>query len=439
MRLSLMFFACLLFLLIILVCIILMVPPSITANTNREDVANISIFFCPRDMCKEAMMMHILAAEDIKCAFYELNLPDLIELLSEKKAKVVLEDSNNLSGFRSGYSSALMHNKFCVLDNETIITGSMNPTINDNYKNNNNLLIIHSSGLASNYLLEFDELWNNIYGDGKPVKEPEVTLATIKIENYFCPEDSCKYHAVEALKKAKHSIYFMTFSFTDEDIGNLLYNKYMSGVEVKGVFEERQISDYSTYNLLADVSRIDRNKYTMHHKVFIIDNETVITGSYNPTNNANLRNDENMLIIHDNRVAGFFMEEFSYVYSLDEEASEHDVIRLTKIMYNPKGKDEGSEFVEVENTAKETIDLSYYSLFDNKTEMRLSGMVAGGEKTKIFPSFSLKNKEGIVLLKHGPAVIDSVYWDESMTTDTNEGTYLARENNVSNPFWISIP
>ena len=58
----------------------------------------------------------------------------------------------------------------------------------------------------------------------------------------------------------------------------------------------------------------DRNKGNMHHKVFIIDSETVITGSYNPTESGNKRNDENLIIIHDKKIAEKYLEEFGKVY-----------------------------------------------------------------------------------------------------------------------------
>ena len=51
--------------------------------------------------------------------------------------------------------------------------------------------------------------------------------------------------------------------------------------------------------------KFDNNKPgKMHHKVFIIDNKTVITGSYNPTKNGNENNDENILIIYSEELAG---------------------------------------------------------------------------------------------------------------------------------------
>lgn len=52
----------------------------------------------------------------------------------------------------------------------------------------------------------------------------------------------------------------------------------------------------------------------MHHKVFIIDEKVVVTGSFNPTAGGNERNDENILIIEDEAIAKRFVEEFWKVY-----------------------------------------------------------------------------------------------------------------------------
>ena len=51
----------------------------------------------------------------------------------------------------------------------------------------------------------------------------------------------------------------------------------------------------------------------MHHKVFIIDESIVVFGSYNFSQNAEQRNDENLIIIHDPLIAGQFLLEFQRV------------------------------------------------------------------------------------------------------------------------------
>jgi len=58
----------------------------------------------------------------------------------------------------------------------------------------------------------------------------------------------------------------------------------------------------------------DGNPYLMHHKVFIIDGQTVILGSFNFSQNAETENDENLLIIDDARIAQAFSAEFQKVY-----------------------------------------------------------------------------------------------------------------------------
>jgi phosphatidylserine/phosphatidylglycerophosphate/cardiolipin synthase-like enzyme len=45
--------------------------------------------------------------------------------------------------------------------------------------------------------------------------------------------------------------------------------------------------------------RLDGNPDLMHHKMFIVDSETVITGSPNFSKRGDQDNDENLLIIHD--------------------------------------------------------------------------------------------------------------------------------------------
>ena len=122
---------------------------------------------------------------------------------------------------------------------------------------------------------------------------------------------------IKEIEKAQREIYFMTFSFTHTGITNAMLLKHEQNVTVKGVFETRQITEYEPYETFLfqgmDV-RKDGNKHTMHHKVFVIDNTTVITGSFNPTKNADERNDENLLIIKDKEIAAKFLEEFGRVW-----------------------------------------------------------------------------------------------------------------------------
>ncbi len=289
---------------------------------------NIGVYFCPRDDCEGALYSLLESAKiSIHCATYEMNLPRILSLLENKSrdgldVKLVVDNEyfdevENLSFARKDGKQGLMHHKFCIVDGKRLYMGSMNPTLNCAYKNNNNLIIIESDYLSENYEAEFSELWGGDFGKGGDVPYPVLTWNGIAIKNYFCPDDGCQDKVRAEIEKANSSIYFMVFSFTDDSIGMALALKHEQGVDVRGVFEKTKLSNYSEYHLLryqgVDV-RNDTNKYNLHHKVFIIDNRTVIAGSYNPTANANYDNDENILIIRDSGVANLFLDEFLRLY-----------------------------------------------------------------------------------------------------------------------------
>ena len=329
---KLIFFAILAFVLLAIVIILFKFKPDITGTAVyevHENNANIEIFFCPRDNCSSKLISLInYANKSIDCALFDLNLKSVADALSQKSENILVRSSfdnnnqKNIAKLDPGFDykfdtdSQLSHNKFCVIDNNIVFTGSMNPTIRDDTKNNNNILVINSEYFAQNYNDEFKEIWNEQFGAGKRVRYPIIYLNGTKFENYFCPEDNCEKHVIREIRNAEHTVYFMTFSFTSEQIADtILTNNKL--IDVKGIFEKSQISQYSQYERLKGFNlnvNLDTNKYNMHHKVFIIDNETVITGSYNPTTGGDEKNDENVLIIHDKGIAQEYVEEFTRLF-----------------------------------------------------------------------------------------------------------------------------
>ena len=270
---------------------------------------DIDVFFCPKNNCILKMQEEISSAEEsVYCAFYELKSQKLIDQIKKQsglvKTGIVLHKEENYG---------LMHNKFCIIDGKEVITGSFNPTDN---KNRNNLVVISSKYIAQNYMEEYIELAGNKLGTGKKTKTPKVASNSMVIESYFCPEDNCRQVLINEILNAKTSIDFMVFSFTDESVGDaLLY----SNAEIGGIFDRLQASSkYSQFTRLKEFNldvKTDSLPGFLHHKVFIIDHNTVITGSYNPTLAGNFQNDENMLVIRSKSVAEKFMSEFNELFS----------------------------------------------------------------------------------------------------------------------------
>ena len=307
-----------LLLLVICGCILFVVFQTVS-NSIPQEFGTIEVYFCPGD-CEQQLVQRIIAAnKSVHCAFFDLNVDSIITALSESTTDVkVIVDKDNAEGLtlpfmQTDTRSAYMHDKFCIFDSKSIFTGSMNPTTSDAGKNNNNILFIDSAYLARNYEDEFNAMWNGKFGKDAKVKYPQMKLNEIIIENFFCPEDKCENHIAEQLESAKSSIYFMQFSFTSDVLGDILLEKSRT-IEVKGIFEKSQNSQYSEYEKLKEISILDTSSGLLHHKVFIIDNETVITGSMNPSKNGNENNDENIIIIHDKEIAEMYVEEFEELF-----------------------------------------------------------------------------------------------------------------------------
>ncbi|MCC7117536.1 MAG: DUF1669 domain-containing protein [Anaerolineales bacterium] len=217
----------------------------------------------------------------------------------------------------------LMHNKFTVIDNAEVWTGSMNYTDSGAYEDNNNLMRIRSVKLAEDYAKEFDEMFNDDkFGDDVVAEtpNPRVTIDGTPIDVYFSPDDHAQASLLELIENAKHSVYFMAFSFTADEVGAAVRARVADGVTVKGVMEDEQINsnvgtEFDGFQHAGlDVKR-DGNPGQMHHKVMIIDESIVIFGSYNFTNSAETRNDENMLVIYNADIAEEFLREFARVYA----------------------------------------------------------------------------------------------------------------------------
>ena len=189
------------------------------------------------------------------CAFYDLDLPEIISLLDElsatKDIRLYMDDEYHIprNYSREDSSAKLMHNKYCVSDDARIFTGSFNPTSNDAYKNDNNAIAIESKLLAENYRRNFIAIWEGRPGEGNAV-HPKIIYNNISIENYFCPIDECEMQIKREIGSAGSSVYFMAFSFTSQGIANSLAMQKLNGIEIKGVMEKKNAGNQSSYPFL---------------------------------------------------------------------------------------------------------------------------------------------------------------------------------------------
>ncbi|OQY30320.1 MAG: hypothetical protein B6244_00220 [Candidatus Cloacimonetes bacterium 4572_55] len=226
----------------------------------------------------------------------------------------------------------LMHNKFIIFDEKYVWTGSFNTTYNGANKNDNNAVFIESKELAANYLNEFNEMFHQSQfgvSSNKEIAYPLISISDgTELVSIFAPENGVDQYIIDEILKSTNQLCFLIFSFTHDDIGQAMLDQAKAGVNVRGVFEKRGANtQYSEFPRLSGAGldvRLDTNKYICHHKVIIVDDHTVLTGSFNFSQNATRTNDENLLIIRNNRqVAGQFLEEFQRIFQVATKADQN--------------------------------------------------------------------------------------------------------------------
>ncbi|NJC94717.1 MAG: DUF1669 domain-containing protein, partial [Anaerolineae bacterium] len=139
-------------------------------------------------------------------------------------------------------------------------------------------------------------------------------------DTYISPDDLVLTAFYNLLSEAQGSIYFLAFSFTSNELGEVVREKAEAGLTVKGVMDEEQIAsntgtEFDPFRQAGLDVRIEGIDGQMHHKVFIVDGKIVVFGSYNFSRSAEERNDENIIIVYNQQIAEQFMLEFQRIYA----------------------------------------------------------------------------------------------------------------------------
>jgi len=130
----------------------------------------------------------------------------------------------------------------------------------------------------------------------------------------FSPKDECGKAILDKINTAKKSVEVAIYSFTSRVLSRALITAVKRGVTVR-VFLDREGTEepYSKANFLMKngvLVKLAKGEGLMHNKFCLIDDELVITGSYNWTTSADLINDENIIIINSKEVAKVYRMQF---------------------------------------------------------------------------------------------------------------------------------
>ena len=298
-----------------------------------------------------------------------------------------------------GTSYHIMHNKFMVVDSRYLVVATVNFIVSDFSRNNNTAVILDSPAAAHFYKEEFLHMWNNgngLFGTQKTDDHSFIAFTdysgrTVVLEAYFTPQyygvrtrvpDVVHAYISRASSSVRFTAYIFTTSYFVQQVYEAIVNASSRGVDVKGVFDELLNVDTPGRRLYWFIDAgvpvaIDNHPYTMHAKIFTVDDEVAIIGSWNPTYSGTANNDENILVIRDpDTAAGIAKQIADYVTSMYDDTAHfvqpphhynptHPVI--TKVMYYPDSSgDPTYEWVEIYNPTNQDYDLTWVVIGDSE-------------------------------------------------------------------------
>jgi phosphatidylserine/phosphatidylglycerophosphate/cardiolipin synthase-like enzyme len=256
---------------------------------------------------------------------------------------------------RRSAGSHLMHHKFMVIDGHKVITGSANFTPSDIHGdrnepesrgNANHLIEINSRVLAAAFETEFAHLWgdgpgkkSSHFGQRKPPRSAQIIhVGQSKLTLGWGPRaktDRAKYgHGnqliADQLKLARKTIDLALFVFSEPSLSRTLAQQQGNGVEIRALIDaDFAFRPYSQALPMLGVASAcgawpepltsvgvphlppgDR----LHHKLALLDDRILITGSHNWSFAADRRNDETLLVIDNPTIAAHARREFDRLY-----------------------------------------------------------------------------------------------------------------------------
>lgn len=127
------------------------------------------------------------------------------------------------------------------------------------------------------------------------------SLAFAPITPYFSPSGGCTAAIVAELNAAQKSVLVQAYSFTSAPIAEAVVQAKKRGLNVIVILDKSQETQrYSAATFLRNQgveTWVDYQPAIAHNKIIIIDENTLITGSFNFTKAAEEKNAENLLII----------------------------------------------------------------------------------------------------------------------------------------------
>ena len=143
---------------------------------------------------------------------------------------------------------------------------------------------------------------------------------------YFTPPAGSAGGLIKHIDASKKTIKVMAYGFTAIPLSEALVKAHRRGVKVQLLQDEKSAgnnSDAVNQLIAAGIEvRSDGKHAIQHNKVMLLDDDIVITGSYNFTKSAEVRNAENIIILKSAYAAKRYADNWVAHWGHGEEVSE---------------------------------------------------------------------------------------------------------------------
>jgi phosphatidylserine/phosphatidylglycerophosphate/cardiolipin synthase-like enzyme len=143
---------------------------------------------------------------------------------------------------------------------------------------------------------------------------------------YFTPPAGAASGLIKQIDGAKKSIKVMAYGFTATNLAEALVRAKRRGIDV-GLIQDEKSSQNNRETLpillAAGIEvRSDGKHAIQHNKVMLIDDDIVITGSYNFTKSAESRNAENIMIVRSSYAAKRYADNWKSHWEHSEKVTD---------------------------------------------------------------------------------------------------------------------
>jgi hypothetical protein len=215
-----------------------------------------------------------------------------------------------------------------------------------------------------------------------PLKEFELLKNDIRV--LFSTEDGCEEEIIQAIDNAQNSIDAAVHIFTSERIMEALERAGLRGIKKIKILLSKSLKNKKAYDRLSSggiyVVYGAKKDNLEHNKFMIVDNEIMLTGSYNYTKQEEKDGRENLLVLPYRLTNQTKLAAFSI--SGDAEARMISLIRLAKA--KKAGSFDGDK----------TIDMVLYCFMGKNTAKYIFEAKEAGINIRILLDKDQKNKNG---------------------------------------------